>query len=89
MVVEHLRRVVGHSQDLFGCPKVVSMVYSIVWKRPDLNLKELAKLRWIHKWLVARLAAHFGRKLNTVQGYLCQIRKSGEWHTFGLSVGER
>ena len=33
MVLEHLQRFVGHSQ-------AVLKVYSIVWKRPDLDLRE-------------------------------------------------
>ena len=81
MVVEHLQRFVGHSQ-------AVSRVYSIVWRRPDLDLAELARLRWIQQWSVARLAAHFGRRPDTIQGHLCKMRKSGEWRGFGFAEGE-
>ena len=82
VVVEHPQRFVGHSQ-------AVSRVYSIIWKRPDLDLKELARLRWIHKWSVARLAAHFGRRPDTtIQGCLCRIRKAGEWRSLDFPQEE-
>ena len=76
MVLEHPQRLQGHAQDLFGRLRAVSRVYSIVWRRPDLDLRELARLRWVHRWSVARLAVHFERKPDTIQGHLCRMRKS-------------
>ena len=69
-------------------PQVVVRVYSIVWKRPELDLKELAKLRWVHKWSVKRLAAHFDRRPETIQGHLCRVRKSKKWRELNLSKEE-
>ena len=87
-VLEHPQGLVGHSQDLFGGPKAIPRVYSIAWKWPDLDLRELAKLRWIQQWSVARLAALFGRRPDMIQGHLCKMRKSGEWRGFGFAEGE-
>ncbi|MCB9026004.1 MAG: hypothetical protein H6625_06785 [Bdellovibrionaceae bacterium] len=60
-------------------------MYSIRWKLPDLDLTELAKHRWVQKWSVPRLAEYFGRKPDTIQMHLCNMRKSGEWRKFKLN----
>ena len=69
-------------------PQVVLRVYPIAWKRPDLDLMELAKYRWIQKWSVPRLAAHFERSPNTLQAHLCRMKKTGKWRSFDLTKEE-
>ena len=53
-----------------------------------MDLMELAKLRWIQKWSVARLASHFGRRPDTIQGHLCRLRKSGKWQKMDFKGSE-
>lgn len=55
--------------------QAVHRIYSVQWKRPEINLMELAKLRWLEKWSVARLSRHFDRKPDTIQMHLCRLRK--------------
>jgi DNA-binding transcriptional regulator LsrR (DeoR family) len=31
-----------------------------LWKKEQIDLAELARLRWVEKWKYERLAAHFG-----------------------------
>lgn len=63
-------------------PKLVELYatgveYGIQWKRPKINLVELAKLRWIEKWSVSRLGKHFERSPETIQMHICQLRAGG------------
>lgn len=78
-----------HGPRLVEHPQTVKRVYSIEWKRPDLDLTELAKFRWVHEWSIPRLCRHFARKKDTIQMHICQMRKSGIWRDFDLSKDER
>ena len=56
---------------------VVHRIYSVQWKRPEINLMELAKLRWKERWSVSRLGIHFDRSPETIQMHICKLRAGG------------
>ena len=37
----------------------VNRFYEVLWKKQEIDLTVLAKLRWIDKWSIERLAKHF------------------------------
>jgi hypothetical protein len=37
----------------------VSINYKVTWERNNINLAELARLRWVERWQIARIADHF------------------------------
>lgn len=51
-----------------GCAKLLEQAgafsvfnrYAIKWAKDNLDLGELARLRWIEKWTVTRIANHMG-----------------------------
>ena len=50
---------------------------TVQWKRPEVNLTDLAKLRWNEGWSVERLAKHFERSPITMGEYLRSLRRGG------------
>jgi len=46
--------------------KVVVRDYPAQWKRPQIDTKELAKLRFKKGWALIRLARHFGLAKSTI-----------------------
>lgn len=54
---------------------MVSQAYDLAWEREFLDLTELARLRWVEGWKIARLADYFEisgsavkKRLNAVKG---------------------
>ncbi len=69
-------------------PLTIGDEYPIQWRRPNLDLTELAKIRWIKRWSVSKLAIHFDRSPETVQMHLCHLR-AGKIHKLNFSSAER
>jgi hypothetical protein len=69
-------------------PMVVIEEYPIQWKRQPVDLTKLAKLRWIEKWSVARLAQYFDRSPETIQMHICRQRKPQGLHKLALNDSE-
>jgi len=67
---------------------LVKRVCSAEWKRPNLDLTELARHRWVLKWSISKLTEHFDRKKDTIVMHLCQMRKSSDWRSFSFSQDE-
>ena len=66
----------------------VTETYKVQWRQPKTDLCALAKLRWIEKWSVNRLAEHLGKSPETIQMYLCRMRKPGGLDSLKLSPEE-
>ena len=47
----------------------------IRWQKPRVDLRELAKLRYVHKWSRKQLASHYGRTEDAIQNYFQKIKK--------------
>ena len=58
-------------------PLIIEDIYPIQWRRPNIDLTELARLRWIKRWSVARLGQHFNRSPETIQMHICRFRAKG------------
>ena len=65
-----------------GCAKlqelsgpVVSIAYKLSWEREYLDLKELARLRWIEHWKIERLADYFAASPTAIKERLRAIKK--------------
>lgn len=50
------------------------MVIAVLWKKEQIDLAELARLRWVEKWKRQRLAEHFGIGRTTVRDWLRRIK---------------
>lgn len=44
------------------------------WRKEQIDLVELARLRWVEKWRYERLAAYFGIGRTTVRDFIRQIK---------------
>jgi len=66
----------------------VSEEYRIQWRRAKTDLSKLARLRWIEKLSVAHIAKILDRAPETVQMYLCSMRKPGGLKITDLSPSE-
>lgn len=55
----------------------VDLSYLIEWQEPRVDLRELAKLRFIDRWSRKQLASHYGRTEQAVQNYFQKIKKKG------------
>ena len=53
------------------------MIYPVRWQDPRVDLRELAKLRYVHNWSRKQLASHFGRTEDAIQNYFQKIKKIG------------
>ncbi|HYY30860.1 MAG TPA: hypothetical protein VE860_23180 [Chthoniobacterales bacterium] len=51
------------------------MTIAVLWKREQINLAELAALRWGKKWSTRRLAEHFGVGTTTLKASLKHINE--------------
>jgi hypothetical protein len=49
----------GYAKILESSGLSISRAYTAVWKKDAIDLTELAHKRWINKWTMDRLAAHF------------------------------
>lgn len=54
----------------------VSKNYSLVWNKAKLDLQELAVKRWVERWNVDRIAAHFGYGRTAVVRKLGQLKRN-------------
>ncbi len=55
-------------QELSG--SVVSQVYKITWERERLDLTELARLRWVERWVVSHkkiTCIYVAKELHSIQ----------------------
>ena len=43
--------------------------------KEKLDLAELARLRWVEKWTIERLAGHFGLGTTAVKGWLSKVKE--------------
>lgn len=57
---------------------MISEAYHQSWEREYLNLTELARLRWIERWKLERLAEHFGVSLTAIKERLRAIKTNPE-----------
>jgi len=48
--------------------------YAVLWKRQEIDLAELAKLRWVDNWQVKHLAQHFGVGRTAIGNHLRQLK---------------
>ncbi len=53
----------------------VSIGRKVAWRKDRVDLTELAKLRWVDKWTIERLAKHFGLGTTSIKMNLRQLRK--------------
>lgn len=70
-------------------PLLVELKYQIQWERLKVDLTELAKKRYFDRWSVARLATHFDRSPETIQMYLCRMKKDKVFKILNLSHSEK
>lgn len=64
-----------------GCPNLcepepltVRVVIAASWRKEQIDLVELARLRWVEKWRYERLAEHFGIGRTTVRNFIRDIK---------------
>jgi len=55
-------------------PLTSKVVIAALWKKEQIDLAELARLRWVEKWRYERLAEHFGIGRTTVRHFLREIK---------------
>lgn len=55
----------------------VDLSYLIEWQEPRVDLRELAKLRFIDGWSRKQLSEHYGRTEDAIQNYFQKIKKNG------------
>ncbi|MEZ4815743.1 MAG: hypothetical protein R3A80_11130 [Bdellovibrionota bacterium] len=53
----------------------VSIGRVVVWRKDKVDLTELAKLRWVDKWTIERLASHFGLGTTSIKMNLRLLKK--------------
>ncbi len=58
-------------------PILLDMVYPVRWQEPRVDLRELAKLRFIDGWSRRQLASHYSRTEDAIQNYFQKIKKKG------------
>jgi len=56
-------------------PLVIARRYPVTWRKPSVDLNELAKLRFKNQWTVEHIAKHMGIGTTTVKRYLRDARK--------------
>jgi hypothetical protein len=69
-------------------PLKVVKTYSVQWQKPRIDRAELARLRFIEKWSLSRLAAHYGKSKNAIEWHL-QVSRKRDFKLPGLSETER
>ena len=50
------------------------MVIAALWKKEQIDLAELARLRWVEKWRYERLAVHFDLGRTTIRDWIRRIK---------------
>lgn len=61
-------------QELSG--PVISQAYKLAWEREYLDLRELARLRWVEGWKLSQLADFFGVSRIAIKERLRAIKKN-------------
>ena len=61
-------------QELRG--PTISQAYKATWEQEYLDLTELARLRWIEKWKIKKLAEHFFISVTAVEQRLKSIKRN-------------
>lgn len=61
-------------QELGG--PTISESYKLTWERDYLDLTELARLRWIERWKIERLADYFDSSPTAIKERLRSIKKN-------------
>lgn len=59
---------------------MLDLIYPVAWQRQKVDLRELAELRFIHKWSRKQLASHYGRTEDAIQNYFQKIKKKWLFH---------
>ena len=74
----------GHAIQYEPCTVVRD--YRIQWEKERLNLSELAKLRWVRRWPIAKIAEHLNLTLDQVKGvkFAIYLALVGELKVFTL-----
>lgn len=67
----------------------MELKYKIQWERLKIDLTELAKKRYFDRWSVVKLATHFDRSPETIQMYLCRMKKHEVFKTLNLGHFEK
>ena len=49
----------------------------VQWKSVNIDLNELARLRWIKKMTIAEICTHFGKRRSTIQVSIRTLRNCG------------
>ena len=55
-------------------PLTSKVTITALWKKEQLDLAELARLRWVEKWKYERLAEYFGVGRTTVRDHIRAIK---------------
>lgn len=58
-------------------PSTTSKEYSVVWRRPRIDLDELVYQRTVKKLSYGQLAAHFNRSKSSIDVCMRTLRKEG------------
>ncbi len=55
-------------------PLTSKVTIAAMWKKEQIDLAELARLRWVEKWNIERIASHLGIGTTTLKLRLREIR---------------
>ena len=55
-------------------PSTVVREHAAMWARPEINLSELARLRFVEGWSIPRLQAYFGAGRTKIKDELKSLR---------------
>lgn len=55
-------------------PLTSKVTIAALWKKEQLDLAELARLRWVEKWRYERMAEHFGVSRSMVRDAIRGIK---------------
>jgi hypothetical protein len=55
-------------------PLTVTKEYQAQWFRPRIDSDELARLRWVKKWSLMRIAKHYKRSKAAICGRLKKLK---------------
>jgi hypothetical protein len=68
----------GYAKILESSALSISRDYAAIWKKDAIDLTELAHKRWIEKWTMDRIAAHFGCGRTAVVRHIGRLRANPE-----------
>ena len=61
------------------------MAYSFVWTKNKIDLTELASKRWVERWSINKITAHFGFGRTFIVRKLGQLRRNPDLIQFNFS----